>query len=667
MSLPAPVPLSHIGVGIDTARFGHRVSFLRPDRLPAAKPLTVTENQAGYQALHERLQRLQQQHPQAHFHVRIDAAGQYAANLEHFLRGLGLPMTLSIGEPKRNKDYQKAHFPKRTTDDTDSQAMARFAAVETPKATLPVPPALNLLREVAGRLQAQVKQSTQAINRLHNLLARVFPELAVLADDFAARWVLQLLDHYPSAERIAQARLTSLEKIPFLPADKAQLIHQAAQQSVGSLRGPVAETLVRDLVAQVRLAQRTEHTMRQLLTDTYADLPPSGHLHLGTIPGIGDATAAVLTAKIIDIDRFPTAESLVGFFGVFPEENRSGVDKFGKPLPPGTMHMSPKGNDLVRAYLWNAACAASRYNPAVRALHRRLKAKGKRGDVAIGHCMGKLLRLVFAVWKTNRPFDENHFAWDDPLQPRPAPTPAPEPAPSAEPVEAGAGPGVTPAPIPEPRPSAEPVVEAGPAAAPAPVPTPSAEPVVVPAPSAETPASAPTAANDKAVGHKREIPAQQVVTTATARVAPLPSTVNPQSPLPAPPARPRVDFAFLRQQITMEQVFRHLGRFDQLRGRGQQRRCPCPLHGQPTDREQTFSVHLGKGVFQCFKADCAAKGNVLDLWAALHGLPLYEAALHLADTFHLLRNREEEPVNCTRNASSPQTTANSAVITADGT
>ena len=83
-------------------------------------------------------------------------------NLEQFLRGLDLPMTLSIGEPKRNKDYQKAHFPKRTTDDTESQAMARFAVVEQPDAT-PAPSApMIVLREVAGRLQAQVKQTTQA-------------------------------------------------------------------------------------------------------------------------------------------------------------------------------------------------------------------------------------------------------------------------------------------------------------------------------------------------------------------------------------------------------------------------------------------------------------------------------------------------------------------------
>ena len=42
--------LDRIGVGIDTARYGHRVSFLRPDRQPAAKPLTVLENRAGYLA-----------------------------------------------------------------------------------------------------------------------------------------------------------------------------------------------------------------------------------------------------------------------------------------------------------------------------------------------------------------------------------------------------------------------------------------------------------------------------------------------------------------------------------------------------------------------------------------------------------------------------------------
>jgi transposase len=570
--------LDRIGVGIDTARYGHRVSFLRPDRQPAAKPITVMENHAGYQSLKERLIQLYEKHPHVTFQIRIDAAGQYAANLELFLRGLDLPITLSIGEPKRNKDYQKAHFPKRTTDDTESQAMARFAVVEQPDATPAPTTPMILLREVIGRLQAQVKQTTQAVNRLHNILARVFPELATLTDDIEASWVLRLLKKYPTAERIAVARLTSLEKIPYLSSEQAQALHQAAGQSVASLRGPVAEALVGDLVTQLRHCQNAERSLRKLLTATFAELPASPHVQVLTVPGIGQATAAAIVGKIVDIDRFATPDQVVGYFGVFPQENSSGVDRQGNPLPPGTMHMSRKGNDLVRSYLWNAARVAIRHNPAIRALYRRLRAKGKRGDVAMGHCMRKLLHLVFAVWKTNRPFDEKHYPWMNPAVT----------AVLKNPTSASAG-------------------ATGPA-------------------------------NDKAGGHKRNKSAKKVVTPASATVEPAPSAVKPPGA-----ARPRVDFAFLRQQVNLYQVLTHLDLLGQLRGSGPQRRGPCPVHSHPADREQTFLIHFGNNTFKCVKADCAVQGNVLDLWAAIHRLPLYDAALHLAETFGLRPNREEPP------------------------
>jgi DNA primase len=72
----------------------------------------------------------------------------------------------------------------------------------------------------------------------------------------------------------------------------------------------------------------------------------------------------------------------------------------------------------------------------------------------------------------------------------------------------------------------------------------------------------------------------------------------------------------------------------------------CPIHGESGRGGRTFSVHPGKGVYQCFHPPCASHGNVLDLWAAVHKLPLREAALHLAATFNLegAGSREEEPV-----------------------
>jgi hypothetical protein len=85
MSTPVPVP---IGVGFDTARYGHHVSFLRADRQPAAKPFTFAESPAGYAELRQALEQLQRKNENVHFCMRIDAAGQYAANLEQFPRAL---------------------------------------------------------------------------------------------------------------------------------------------------------------------------------------------------------------------------------------------------------------------------------------------------------------------------------------------------------------------------------------------------------------------------------------------------------------------------------------------------------------------------------------------------------------------------------------------------
>jgi DNA primase len=81
-------------------------------------------------------------------------------------------------------------------------------------------------------------------------------------------------------------------------------------------------------------------------------------------------------------------------------------------------------------------------------------------------------------------------------------------------------------------------------------------------------------------------------------------------------------------------VLDQLGLTSRLQGRGPQRRCACPLH-RGDRRGRTFSVNLDEHVFQCFEAKCGQKGDVIDLWSALHGQTLREAALDLVRTFGL--------------------------------
>jgi transposase len=561
-----------IGVGIDTARYGHRVFFLDENRQPAAPALTVQECSEGYEQLEKSLRRLHKKHPQATLRVRIDAAGQYAANLESFLRGLKLPISLSVGQPKQNKDYRQVHFPKRKSDDTESQAMARYAVVEQPAPSPGATAEFVVLREVASRLESQSRQTTRAVNQLHNLLARVFPELAMMTNNLACAWVLNVLAKYPTPEKIARAQRASLEKLRYVTSKRAHKVQEAARRSVASLRGEFAGTLVEELVTQLRTHQTAENRLRKLLIEAYQALPVSAHVQVQTIVGIGAQTAAALVAKIVSIDRFETPGKLVNYFGFFPEESSSGVDKQGRPLPPGTLCMSRKGNDLVRGLLWMAAKSAVVHNPAIRALYRRQRAQGKRGDVALGHCARKLLHLVYAVWTTNRPFNPEHYPWE------------------TKPTKTA---------------------------------------------SSET-------AQEKAVGLKLDVlQAKKEVTTAIPSVTPSASSVN--RPRSSSAAR-GVDYAFLRQQITIEQVLKHLGHWDALRGNGQQLRGPCPLHPSANPGGRTFSVNVPKNIFRCFHGECHAAGNALDLWAAYHHLPLHEAAVSLAQALGLSLNREEEPV-----------------------
>ena len=109
----------------------------------------------------------------------------------------------------------------------------------------------------------------------------------------------------------------------------------------------------------------------------------------------------------------------------------------------------------------------------------------------------------------------------------------------------------------------------------------------------------------------------------------------PQVRAKNPFLRAAIDFAHLKQQLPLARVLEHLGLSARLaRGDGAQRRCACPIHrGDGCGR--TFSVNLDAHVFHCFAKECGAKGDVIDLWSALHHLTLREAAVDLVQTFQL--------------------------------
>jgi transposase len=335
-----------IGVGIDTARYGHYAAFLRADLQPAAAELAFTENAHGYAQLRDRFDAIAAKHQPVHFHVRLDAAGQYADNLIHFLRSLAgsqatvahasgsdrFAITLSCGDPQRNKNYRASVFGPHKSDPLEARAAARYALNERPVPAPLLSVELRQLRQVAGRLQAVVRQRTRLINQLHQLLVHAFPELATLVKDISIGWVLELLTRYPTATRLAGARADDLDDVPYLPAGQIAPLLEAARASIASLTGDLEAELVRDQVRQLRDVCARQKRLENLLIQAYRRLPNPNQLD--SIKGIGDVTAAILTAFILDIDRFATPFQLVAYFGTLPIEASSGVERDGTPRGP---------------------------------------------------------------------------------------------------------------------------------------------------------------------------------------------------------------------------------------------------------------------------------------------------------------------------------------------
>jgi DNA primase len=95
---------------------------------------------------------------------------------------------------------------------------------------------------------------------------------------------------------------------------------------------------------------------------------------------------------------------------------------------------------------------------------------------------------------------------------------------------------------------------------------------------------------------------------------------------------PGLNYRQLRQQISIGQVLDLIG-FLPTWQRGPQLRGRCPLPGCSSTSAQPFSVHLDQHVYRCFV--CRSHGNALDLWVAIRGLSLHQAALELCQILHL--------------------------------
>ncbi|RIL01680.1 MAG: IS110 family transposase [Proteobacteria bacterium] len=152
---------------------------------------------------------------------------------------------------------------------------------------------------------------------------------------------------------------------------------------------------IRELEARVRTAERS--------LEALADECPVA-TRLQTIPGVGLLTATALVAFVGDAHRFRSGRHFASYLGLTPRESSSGLRR-------SLGRISKRGDPYLRMLLIHGArsalCHAKKKPPSE---HDRLRAWALDRERQCGHnkaavaLANKLARIVWAVWRNDRPF-----------------------------------------------------------------------------------------------------------------------------------------------------------------------------------------------------------------------------------------------------------------------
>lgn len=192
----------------------------------------------------------------------------------------------------------------------------------------------------------------------------------------------------PPAQKRLQAlvrRLQDLKEIEQMERNRLEVSDASVQPSIHELLAHVERQIAETL-----------HAIK-LHIDDDPDLRGRRDL-LVSIDGIADQTAALLMAELGDPLRFGEARAIVAYAGLNPRLQQSGQHQ-------GHVRISKIGSPRLRAGLFMPALVAMTHNPAIKALSKRLKEKGKAGKQIVCAAMRKLLHIAYGVLKSGVPFD----------------------------------------------------------------------------------------------------------------------------------------------------------------------------------------------------------------------------------------------------------------------
>jgi transposase len=384
-------------LGIDASKGYSDFILLDKNKQPLEEGFQLDDTRSGHSRLKGLLQQFIAVHGISLLYCGIESTGGFENNWYAWFIEMSKSMPVKIARlnPAGVKKNIEAGLNRNITDALSARYIAEYLISHPEKATYQGQDThYASFRDVQTCLNLQKKQSTQLINELKMLLYSSFPEMVRFCKDSIPTWVLDMLILYPVPAYFVKLKPERLARIRHVTLKKAENIIEKAKTSIASHPDLTRGFIIKSLASQILQKQEAIKEFKGFLAANCSG--PEVDL-LQTIKGIGAYSAASIMVEIEDIKRFPSAKHLAAYFGLHPELKQSGDKKVSR--------LSKKGRPAIRATLYMCAQTAVVHDTHLKEIYHNHRSKGKTHRAAIGVIMHKLLRIVWGILSSNKPYD----------------------------------------------------------------------------------------------------------------------------------------------------------------------------------------------------------------------------------------------------------------------
>lgn len=384
-----------IYVGIDIAKLNHFASAISSDGEVLIEPFKFTNDNDGFFMLLSKLNSFDKDS----IIIGLESTAHYGNNLLAFLVPKGFHVCLI--NPIQTSTMRKNNIRKTKTDKVDTFIICKTLMMQPHRFVTLYDIGLMQLKNLGRFRQKIVKQRTRLKIQLTTYVDQVFPELQYFfKSGIHHKGCYTLLKEAPSPEAIASMHLTHLTNLlktashGHFKRETAIELRVLAQKSVGSSDKSLSIQITQS-IEQIELLDRQLEQIESEMKDIVKSLDSV----IMTIPGIGYINGGMILGEIGDISRFTSPSKLLAFAGLDPSVYQSGN------FQAKHTRMSKRGSRALRYALMNAAHNVVKNNATFQQYYNQKISEGRSHYNALGHCAGKLVRIIYKMLTDNVAFN----------------------------------------------------------------------------------------------------------------------------------------------------------------------------------------------------------------------------------------------------------------------